>query len=102
MSRMIAASIACRTSLRRVAGCATSTGFAGHASAPANSQLTFQLDHSVGTINQRFCPEPRPRHKTQQRTSQVLDPPAGRLNLCALLTLRAFETGTPAPHRSHQ
>ena len=37
-----------RTSLRRVAGCATSTGFAGHASAPANSQLTFQLDHSVG------------------------------------------------------
>jgi transposase InsO family protein len=42
-----------RTSLRRVAGCATSTGFAGHASAPANSQLTFQLDHSVGADHYR-------------------------------------------------
>jgi hypothetical protein len=31
-----------------VAGCATSTGFAGHAGATANSQLTFHLDHSMG------------------------------------------------------
>jgi ABC-type branched-subunit amino acid transport system permease subunit len=31
-----------------VAGCATSTGFAGHASATAASQLTFHLGHSMG------------------------------------------------------
>src|SRR5262249_16183581 len=34
--------------LRRVAGCATPTGSAGHASAPASLKLTFRLDHSVG------------------------------------------------------
>ena len=36
--------------LRCVAGCATSTGSAGHApaGATANSKLTFQTDHSVG------------------------------------------------------
>jgi Integrase core domain len=33
---------------RRVAGCATSTGSAGHAGAEANLKLTFDLDHSVG------------------------------------------------------
>jgi hypothetical protein len=33
-----------------VAGCATSTGFAGHAGATTNSQLTFHLDHSLGPI----------------------------------------------------
>jgi hypothetical protein len=31
-----------------VAGCATSTGFAGHAGATANLKLTFHPDHSVG------------------------------------------------------
>src|SRR5262249_13287858 len=34
--------------LRRVAGCATPTGCAGHASAAASLKLTFHLDHSVG------------------------------------------------------
>jgi hypothetical protein len=36
--------------IRRVAGCATSTGSAGHApaGATANSKLTFHPDHSVG------------------------------------------------------
>src|SRR5262249_6103241 len=34
--------------LRRVAGCATPTGSAGHASATASLKLTFHLDHSVG------------------------------------------------------
>src|SRR5262249_11828949 len=38
--------------LRRVAGCATPTGSAGHASATASLKLTFHLDHSVGA-NQR-------------------------------------------------
>src|SRR5918912_2042507 len=39
-----------RARARRVAGCATATRFAGHASAggTANSKLTFQADHSVG------------------------------------------------------
>jgi len=31
-----------------VAGCATSTGSAGHAGAQANLKLTFRLDHPVG------------------------------------------------------
>ena len=31
-----------------VAGCATSTGFAGHAGTTANLKLTFHPDHSVG------------------------------------------------------
>src|SRR2546430_11090430 len=34
--------------LRRVAGCATPTGSAGHAGATANLKLTFHLDHSEG------------------------------------------------------
>jgi hypothetical protein len=34
--------------LRRVAGCATPTGSAGHAGATASLKLTFHLDHSVG------------------------------------------------------
>jgi hypothetical protein len=34
--------------LRRVAGCATPSGSAGHAGATANIKLTFHLDHSAG------------------------------------------------------
>src|SRR5437660_4445913 len=34
--------------LRRVAGCATPTGSAGHAGATANLKLTFHPDHSAG------------------------------------------------------
>ena len=37
-----------RARLRRVAGCATSTGFASHAGATANLKLTFHPDHSAG------------------------------------------------------
>jgi hypothetical protein len=37
-----------RACIRRVAGCATPTGSAGHAGATANLKLTFQLDHSAG------------------------------------------------------
>ena len=33
--------------VRRVAGCATSTGSAGHAGATASSELTFHLGHSM-------------------------------------------------------
>src|SRR5262245_7027951 len=39
--------------LRRVAGCATPTGSAGHASAAASPKLTFHLDHSVGANQPR-------------------------------------------------
>jgi hypothetical protein len=39
--------------LRRVAGCATSTGSAGHAGAQANLKLTFHPDHSVGADHRR-------------------------------------------------
>jgi hypothetical protein len=37
-----------RPCLRRVAGCATTSGSAGHAGATANIKLTFHLDHSAG------------------------------------------------------
>jgi hypothetical protein len=37
-----------RACIRRVAGCATPTGSAGHAGATANLKLTFQPDHSAG------------------------------------------------------
>jgi len=44
--------------LRRVAGCATPTGSAGHASATvASLKLTFHLDHSVGA---HHCRAARP------------------------------------------
>jgi hypothetical protein len=39
-----------RARIRRVAGCATPTGSAGHAGATANLKLTFYLDHSAGLI----------------------------------------------------
>jgi tetratricopeptide (TPR) repeat protein len=37
-----------------VAGYATPTGLTGHAGAPANSQLTFRLAHSVGSVQFRI------------------------------------------------
>src|SRR5262249_10055654 len=37
-----------RARLRRVAGCATPSGSAGHAGETANFKLTFHLDHSAG------------------------------------------------------
>jgi transposase InsO family protein len=37
-----------RACLRRVAGCATTSGSGGHAGATANLKLTFHLDHSTG------------------------------------------------------
>jgi hypothetical protein len=37
-----------RACIRRVAGCATPAGSAGHAGATANLKLTFHLDHSAG------------------------------------------------------
>jgi hypothetical protein len=36
--------------IRRVAGCATPAGSAGHAGAMGNIKLTFHLDHSAGLI----------------------------------------------------
>src|SRR6516165_465011 len=42
--------------IRRVAGCATPTGSAGHAGATANLELTFHLDHSAGADH---CWSPR-------------------------------------------
>ena len=37
-----------RACIRRVAGCATSTSFAGHASTEAGLELTLHLDHPMG------------------------------------------------------
>ena len=45
-----------RARLRRVAGCATPTGFAGHAGAAANLKLTFQLDNSAGANQPAVTP----------------------------------------------
>jgi hypothetical protein len=42
-----------RPCLRRVAGCATPTGSAGHGSAAASLKLTFHLDHSAGADHRR-------------------------------------------------
>src|SRR5262249_40398360 len=42
-----------RARIRRVAGCATPTGSAGHAGATANLKLTFHLDHSAGAGHSR-------------------------------------------------
>src|SRR5262249_8547377 len=54
---------AVRARIRRVAGCATPTGFAGHAGATANLKLTFHLDHSAGAdqlrLGARGIPESR-------------------------------------------
>jgi ABC transporter substrate binding protein len=44
--------------LRRVAGCATPIGSAGHAGATANLKLTFHLDHSPGA-DHGSCPSSR-------------------------------------------
>src|SRR5262245_20285766 len=44
-----------RARIRRVAGCATATGSAGHAGATANLKLTFHLDHSVGADQGRIA-----------------------------------------------
>src|SRR5262245_37589551 len=43
-----------RARIRRVAGCAPPTGFAGHAGATANLKLTFHLDHSAGADHRRL------------------------------------------------
>src|SRR5262249_18508062 len=45
-----------RARLRRVAGCATPSGSAGHAGETANFKLTFHLDHSAGA-DHRTDPE---------------------------------------------
>src|SRR6516164_1522938 len=42
-----------RARLRRVAGCATPSGSAGHAGETANFKLTFHLDHSAGADQPR-------------------------------------------------
>ncbi len=45
--------------IRRVAGFAPSTGFAGHAGATASSKLTFDLDHSMWAA-QLYTAQPEP------------------------------------------
>ena len=47
---------------RRVAGCATPTGSAGHAGATANLKLTFHPDHSVGANQWGPQQHPHPWH----------------------------------------
>jgi len=49
-----------RINIRRLAGCATTTGSAGHAGATANLKLTFHPDHSAGADQLGF-PQFQPR-----------------------------------------
>src|SRR6185436_8582572 len=51
----------CSCCIRRVAGCATSTGFAGHASTEAGLELTFHLDHPMGS-HQGSSSDKKARH----------------------------------------
>ena len=44
-----------RACFRSVAGCAPSTGSAGHAGATADLELTFNTDHSVGADQRQCC-----------------------------------------------
>src|SRR3954469_23542578 len=43
-----------RACIRRVAGCATSTSFASHASTEAGLELTLHLDHPMGSHQDGF------------------------------------------------
>src|SRR6266567_2360255 len=58
--------------LRRVAGCATPTGSAGHAGATANLKLTFHLDHSAGA-DHKCAP-------SSDQLTRTLPPGTGRLS----------------------
>src|SRR5262245_18691548 len=55
--------------IRRVAGCATPTGSAGHAGATANLKLTFHLDHSVGADHMRTT-----KHGRREKVRPQFDP----------------------------
>src|SRR2546430_7633024 len=61
-----------RARLRRVAGCATPSGSAGHAGETANLKLTFHLDHSAGADHfewefGRHCAEVRLTRASRDR-----------------------------------
>jgi hypothetical protein len=56
-----------------VAGCATSTGFAGHAGATANLKLTFHPDHSVGANQAAVARWPAARIALRQGIRVVHD-----------------------------
>src|SRR6266446_2658670 len=51
-----------RARLRRVAGCATPSGSAGHAGETANLKLTFHLDHSAGADHSCEVTFSQPKH----------------------------------------
>jgi transposase InsO family protein len=44
-----------RSRVRRVSGCATSIGSAGHAGATASTELSFHLDHSIKAGHSALC-----------------------------------------------
>jgi hypothetical protein len=69
-----------------VAGCATSTGSAGHApaGATANSKLTFHLDHSVGADENS--------ERATRASASLRGAPLRRGKLWT------FSTGGPLPH----
>jgi transposase InsO family protein len=68
--------------IRRVAGCATPTGSAGHAGATANLKLTFHLDHSAGGLtSDNTGPALRALHIARlTRRAIALTPKAVRLH----------------------
>src|SRR5437660_1215352 len=68
-----------RACIRRVAGCATPTGSAGHAGAMANLKLTFQPDHSAGADQEPL------RRQIRAISLPCLPPGADPLSLGGLL-----------------
>src|SRR6516164_4691717 len=65
--------------IRRVAGCATPTGSAGHPGATANLKLTFHLDHSAGADQSLvFSSFPRSYPQMHPRPRAASTAPRGR------------------------
>jgi len=69
-----------------VAGCATSTGSAGHAGATTNLKLTFHLDHSVGADH-----PPPPGDRVTVTSLNQCQTPATPLQRSAAVLSRASE-----------
>src|SRR5262249_5454769 len=82
-----------RARIRRVAGCATPTGFAGHAGATANLNLTSHLDHSAGANHHDPCS--RARSTRPHRTLKI---PRGTVHRFKVTSpvCRALNGYTPA------
>src|SRR5262249_5371599 len=78
--------------IRRVAGCATPTGFAGHAGATANLELTFHLDHSAGADHFLLAlAADFKQHGASVIAKVRKQQPAAYMKICALLVPREMK-----------